>query len=120
MYSKIKKNPEVLFLLSVVFYWFSTAVILNPVAITFLLLGLIMMTRLYKMLSVIIGIIYGLLNFYLVFALLSEFYEFPNVTGQAIYMMFVGSAFISFNMFISVNLIINNIGENDSLHQAIE
>jgi len=118
MYSKIKENPEVLFLISVLFYWYCTSNILNPVAITLFIIGVVMMTKKYKMLAVIIGIVYAMLNCYMILALLSEFHEFPNINRQAIYMMFVGSAFIAFNLFISVNLVINNISESERLHQA--
>lgn len=117
MLQKIKENPEVLFILSVLFYWVSTSYFLNPVAIVLMILGLIMMLKKIKTLAVILGVLYLIINGYMVLALMSEFREFPDIDSQALLMLGVGSSFIAINIFIGLRLIINNIPMEEKVGQ---
>jgi len=105
----INQNPEVLFILSVLFYWVSTSSLLNPVAITLFIIGIIMMLKRFRTLAVVVGVVYLIINAYMILALMSEFGEFSEINSQALSMLAVGGAFIVVNIYIGLRLIINNI-----------
>jgi hypothetical protein len=109
MLKLIHNNPEILFIFSVLFYWFSTSYLFNPFAIVLFIVGLIMMTKKFKPLAIIVGFFYLMINAYMVLALISEFREFPNINSKAMLMMGVGSSFLAINFYISIRLILNNI-----------
>jgi hypothetical protein len=116
--SKFKKlNPAFLFIISVLFYWSSTANLFNPIALILLVLGVVLITKPIKALAVVIGVIFLIINLYLVLALLSEFREFPNITSKAVLMLGVGGAYIAFNIYISLRLIIYNLPSEDEAGQ---
>lgn len=86
--------PEYLLIAAVLFYWMSTAVILNPVAIillTGLLLQIIFKNRIT---GIIIPSILLLLSAYLLLALFSEFKEFPSFNAEAQVFLFIGLGFL--------------------------
>ena len=68
-----------------------------------------MMLKRFKPLAVGVGVIYLILNAYMILALLSEFKEFPEINSDALLMLGVGGAFIAINIYIGLRLIINNI-----------
>ncbi len=109
MLQKINQNLEVLFILSVLFYWISTSYFLNPVAITLMILGVIVLLKRFKVLAVVVGVIYLIINAYMVLALMSEFRAFSEINSKAILMLGVGGVFIAINIYICLRLIINNI-----------
>jgi len=109
MIRTIHNNPEFLFLLSVLFYWFSTSIILNPLAIVLFVIGIIMSLKTSRPLAVMIGFFFLMLNAYLILALISEFREFPELDGDALLMLGVGGAYIAFNFYVGIRLIITNI-----------
>ncbi|MFT6336750.1 MAG: hypothetical protein ACI86M_001702 [Saprospiraceae bacterium] len=113
----IKQNPEVLFILSVIFYWVSTSSLLNPVAITLFIISMIMMLKRYKPLAVGVGIVYLIINAYMILALLSEFREFLEINSDALLMLGVGGALIAINLYIGLRLIINNIPKEGKVGQ---
>ena len=118
MLKKIHNNPEILFILSVLFYWFSTSNILNPFAIVLLIIGIIMISKKFKPLAVIMGFFYLMINAYMILALLSEFNEFPVVNSDALLLIGVGSAFIAFNFYLGIRLIMKNIPQEGKLGQV--
>lgn len=109
MFQLTKRIPEILFLASVIFYWIAISFILNPVAIVLFVLALTMVFTDLKMLKVVVGVIYGLINGYMVLALISEFNEFPNLNIEAITLLLVGACFLAFNFYISFSLVIKNL-----------
>ncbi|MFT4534936.1 MAG: hypothetical protein ACJA1A_002152 [Saprospiraceae bacterium] len=109
MTKSIDQNPEILFILSVLFYWVSTSILLNPVAISLFILGLVMMLKRFKSLAVAVGVMYLIINAYMILALMSEFTEFPAINWDALVMLGVGGAFIAVNIYIGLRLMINNI-----------
>ena len=113
----INQNPEILFILSVIFYWVSTSHLLNPVAISLFIIGLVMMLKRFKTLAVVVGVIYLIINAYMILALVSEFREFPEINSDALVMLGVGGAFIVINIYIGLRLIINNVPNDGEVGQ---
>ena len=103
--------PEFVLMLSVLFYWYSTALLLNPVAI--LLMAVLILQLIFK--NQVVGIIIpssiALATAFLFLALISEFNEFESFTNDAALLLFVGLAFLgitalaSFGMFYKYALL---------------
>lgn len=102
MIKKIKSLiPELFLIAGVCYYWSLTALTLNWLAI--LLLGALLFLIFTK--NKIVGITFGaliiLVNVYLIFALLSEFHEFPEFNKKAQELLLFGSLFIGLNIFFA-------------------
>ncbi len=98
--------PEVYFILSTIYYWVLTGTTINPVAIAFLALLIIQMTIRNKISGIIIATIFILINIYMFFALLSEFYEFPIINTDGKRLLIVGSIFLGLNLLMAVFMLI--------------
>jgi maltodextrin utilization protein YvdJ len=93
--------PESLLIGSVLFYWISTANLLNPVAIVLILvLGLQMIFK-NRVVGLAIPIVLILASLFMVLALISELNEFPNFNADAQKMLLVGSAWLTATLFVS-------------------
>ena len=97
--------PEYLMICVILFYWYSTALLLNPVAIVFMVL---LVTQLFfknKIVGIILPSIMALAISFLFLALMSELSEFSSFNYKAGLMLVVGliflglSALASFAMF---------------------
>jgi hypothetical protein len=88
--------PEYLLVAAVIFYWASSGMIINPIAIgliTVLMLQIIFKNRIVGVLIPGLLIMTGL---YMLMALMSEFNEFPTFNSDAKKLLFVGlSYFVS-------------------------
>ena len=88
--NKLNSLPEILLLIPVLFYWYSTAYLLNPVAI--ILTAILIYQIIYR--NAVIGIIIpGLIIaacLFMILALMSELSEFPNFNADAKQMLTVG------------------------------
>jgi len=94
-------GPELYLLLSVLYYWSLTALVVNPIAIILaIVLGFQIWSR-NKALGIVISVIFLLLNFFLVLALLSELSEFTEFNKNAILLLTVGSLYLGLNIFFS-------------------
>ena len=108
---KISKNilyrlPEIYLLIAVLYYWILTANLLNPFAI--ILVGLLafqLKTRI-KITGITIAIVLLLLNFFMLFALMSELNEFPEFNSNAKTMALVGFSFFGINIFIGTAMLV--------------
>lgn len=97
----IDVGPELYLLLSVIYYWSLTALIINPLAISLaIVLGFQIWSR-NKALGIGISVVFLLLNFFLVLALLSELSEFTEFNKNAILLLTVGSLYLGLNIFFS-------------------
>jgi len=88
--------PEYLLIFAVIFYWGSAGKVINPVAIV-LIIGLIFQIIFKnRIVGIIIPSLLILTCFYMLWALISEFNEFPTFNSDAKKLLFVGlSYFIS-------------------------
>ncbi len=106
----IVKFPEYILILAVAFYWVSSALILNPVAIvllSFLILQLFLKSRLIGLL------ISGVLAFgccFMLLALFSEFREFPSFNSDAQQLLFVGLTLFLSTLFVAGLMIFKSLG----------
>jgi magnesium-transporting ATPase (P-type) len=107
--NKIKQTalqlPEYLLIAAVVFYWISSAVVFNPLAI--ILIAVLVLQIIFK--NRIVGLVIpGLLImacFYMLLALMSEFNEFPTFNADARKLLVVGLSFFLSTIAVSVLMI---------------
>lgn len=94
--------PEILMLIFVLFYWFSTSYLLNPVAIILTIVITFLLVTKNQITGIILGSVILLANLYLILALLSDV-----VNQKADFKLIVfGALFIGVGILISVWLIV--------------
>lgn len=96
--NKIKFVPEVYFLLSIVFYWYSTGLLLNVIAIGLMTILVYQLITRKKVTGMIISILFLLLSFFLILALFSELSEFNEFNDDAKTMALVGFSYLFLNL----------------------
>lgn len=102
----LKLLPEYLLIVAVVFYWISTANVINPYAII-LISGLILQIVFKnKTIGIIIPSLLIAFSLLLIFALFSELSEFPTFNREAKKLLFIGLAFFMITIFFSVIMIV--------------
>jgi hypothetical protein len=94
------ESPEYLLVLAVIFYWSSSA-ILNPIAITLLIVLVCQIIYKNKVVGIIIPTLLILSSLYMLLALLSEFREFPTFNYEAKKLLFVGLTFFISTIIVS-------------------
>lgn len=82
--------PELILIGATLFYWVSTAVLFNPVAIVIMLVLLFQLKFKNKIAGVILSSLLLLICTYMLLALGSELSEFPTFNADAGRMLFVG------------------------------
>ncbi len=92
--SFLKKQPEILFMGVILFYWVSTAVVFNPIAISLMVLFALQLRIQNRKMGVLLPSIILLICAYLLLALFSEFREFPAVNTEALVLLSVGLLFL--------------------------
>lgn len=102
--SKIKlllAAPEYLLVLAVLFYWMSSAVVFNPVAI--ILFSILILQIIFKnpIVGLIIPIMLIIICLYMLLALFSEFNEFPVFDADAKQLLFVGLTYFLSTIIVS-------------------
>jgi hypothetical protein len=100
----LKKYPEYCFLAISLIFWASTLQLFNPIAIVVVLLSVLMVWSQNKSVANFISIVYGLMTFYFLLALLSEFSEFPQMDSSAWSLISVGSLIVLANVLIIYGL----------------
>ncbi len=107
MISNIKKSFTEYYLIgSVLFYWFFTASIFNPVAIGLLIILGLQLVYQKKGMGFTIGSIFLLLNLFMVLALLSELREFTEFSSSFYELLIVGSLYLGLNILVSLGMIV--------------
>ena len=96
-------------IISVLYYWFETPTLLNPVAI-----GLILIFGLHLFVAkgatkLIFPTIFILLNLFMYLALFSEFSEFTTVNKEALTLLIVGGLYFGINIICGVVIILEVI-----------
>lgn len=107
MIQKLKSLIPELFLIGATFYYWSlTALVINWLALALLAILLVLVFSQNKILGIAIGVFIFVINTYLIFALLSEFYEFSEFNDKAKTLLLMGSLFIGLNLVFSIWLLI--------------
>ena len=98
--------PEIYLIASVLFYWISTANLLNLVAISLLVALSILFVWKIDLLGIIIAALFLMLSMFMVLALISELSEFSVFNSEAVLMFFVGGIWLGLNIWLSVMMIL--------------
>lgn len=102
-------SPELYMIAGVFFYWFSTANLLNPIAIVLLIiLGWQVYTQKFWS-GILIASVFMMLNLYMVLALVSELSEFTSATSSFYQLLIVGSLFLGGNLLAGFFMILKYI-----------
>ena len=92
----ILQLPEYLLIAAVLFYWFSTGLAVNYIAIGLIIVLILQIIFKNRIVGIIIPSILVMISFYMLLALMSEFNEFLTFSSDAKELLFVGlSYFIS-------------------------
>ena len=110
--SYFKLVPEIYFLISVLFYWFSAAVFLNPVAITLMVIFILQLIFQNKSSGIIIALFLLPINLYMILAIVSEFNKFPVVNAEAKTLLCVGLLYFGLNIAMGIVMCIKYFSGN--------
>lgn len=101
--------PELYLVMAILFYWVSTATLLNPIA--FILLVLVVSQLIFnkKGIGIFLASFLIILNLYMFLALFSELSEFSAFTVSAQKLLFIGSGFLILNLVMSIKLLLKHI-----------
>lgn len=114
-FSFLIQIPEYILMAAVLFYWFSSSNLTNPVAIGLLFVLVLQSFWKNRFLGILISAILALTSCYMLLALFSELQEFPSFNADAQQLLFVGLTFLCTTLFTSGLLIVKTIGMKDNL-----
>lgn len=98
-YNKVKKViPELYLILAVLYYWSLTASLLNPIAISLLLVLVYQIITRKQILGIVIATVLILASVYLILALLSELSEFIEFNDDAKELAIFGVLYLGLNI----------------------
>lgn len=98
--------PELYLVASTLFYWVSTAHLLNPFAIFLLAILCSLFIWKSKILGLVISFVMLTLSIFMVFALISELKEFRSFNGEAKIMLIVGTLWLGLNMVSGIFMLV--------------
>jgi len=93
--------PESLLIVSVLFYWVSTANTLNPIAIGLVLVLILQIIFKNKVVGIIISLVLILACIFMLLALFSELNEFQTFNSEAQTLLFIGLAYFLLTIGVS-------------------
>lgn len=97
--------PEYLLITSVLFYWISTGLALNFIAISLLTIIISQIIIKNKVIGIIIPSLLIILSLYMILAVISEVREFPSFNVEARTLLAVGLAYFLTTILISIIMI---------------
>lgn len=100
---------EITLVISVLFYWFNTSTLLNPIAIVLLL---ILFAQIYfknPISGLILPVIIGFASLFMTLVLISELNEFPTFDSNAQIMTIVGLSWIIITLLAAVIMLFGYI-----------
>src|SRR5690349_12483651 len=89
--------PELYLLASALFYWISTSIFLNPLAIVLVMVLSTLFIWKNTTLGVIVSLLFLLLSLYMILALMSEIAKFSTFTRNAKLMLGVAGTWLGLN-----------------------
>lgn len=101
--------PEIYLILATLFYWISTATLLNPIAFVLLILVVSQLIFNKKGMGVFVSCILIVINLYLFLALFSELREFSSFTSSAQKLLFIGGGFLTLNILMAIKLLLKHV-----------
>lgn len=117
---KISLNlPEYLLIAAVIFYWTSSGMVINPIAIGLIIVLILQIIFKNRIVGVLIPSLLIMTSLYMLMALMSEFNEFPTFNSDAKKLLFVGLSYFISTMTVSGIMIYKYITkETKNGHQA--
>ena len=100
---------ESILVISVLFYWFSTNTLLNPIAIVLLLILLAQMYFKNNISGLILPVCIGFISLYMLLAIISELNEFPSFDSNAQIMAVVGLPWIVITLLAATTILLSYI-----------
>ena len=97
----ILQLPEYLLITAVLFYWFSTGLAVNYIAIGLIIVLILQIIFKNRIVGIIIPIILVMICLYMLLALMSEFKEFLTFSSDAKELLFVGLSYFISTIIIS-------------------
>ena len=99
LFNKVKNViPELYLILAVLYYWSLTASLLNPIAISLLLVLVYQIITRKQILGIVIATVLILASGYLILALLSELSEFSEYNDDAKELAIFGFLYLGLNI----------------------
>ena len=98
--------PEIIIIISIIYYWVMTATFLNPIALILLLVLTILIICRSALMGILISGLFLLLNLYMVLALFSELSEFPTFNKDAQIMLLFGATYLGLNIFLAIIMLL--------------
>ena len=89
----ILQLPEYLLIAAVLFYWFSTGLAVNYIAIGLIIVLILQIIFKNRIVGIIIPSILVMISLYMLLALMSEFNEFLTFSSDAKELLFVGLSY---------------------------
>lgn len=115
MSSIIKKSfAEYYLIASVLFYWFFTATVVNPIAIGLLIILGFQLAFQKSVSGIAIASIFLVLNLFMVLALLYELGEFTEFTTSFYELLIVGFLYLGLNIWVSSRMILKYTKQHTS------
>ena len=97
----ILQLPEYLLIAAVLFYWFSTGLAVNYIAIGLIIVLILQIIFKNRIVGIIIPSILVMISLYMLLALMSEFKEFLTFSSDAKELLFVGLSYFISTIIIS-------------------
>lgn len=101
------KYAEYLLILAVIFYWYFTASLFNPIAIGLLTVMVFQIIFKNKVSGIMIPLLFILLSFFMLVALTSELREFTLFNADAKTMLIVGLLYLGFTIICATGMFLN-------------
>lgn len=101
--------PELYLILAVLYYWSLTSLVINPIALVLLGVLIFQILKKKQVSGIIIALIFILLNFYMILALLSELSEFLEFNDKAQQLAIVGFLYLGFNIVVGSFMLVKYI-----------
>lgn len=105
----LKALPEYYLLALALIYAYSPSLDISPIALILVAIFLLQLIFKNNISGIIIGVVFFLINFYMIFALIDEFSEFPAFDLKAKSLLFGGLAIIGINLYMAGLLISKNL-----------
>ncbi|MBA5792620.1 hypothetical protein H1R17_01120 [Flavobacterium sp. xlx-214] len=101
------KYAEYLLVLTIIFYWYFTSNLFNPIAIGLLVVMALQIIFKNKVSGIMIPLLFILLSLYMLLALLSELREFSAFNADAKTMLISGLLYLGFTIMCATGMFLN-------------
>ena len=108
--------PEFILVASILFYWYFTSTLLNPIAIILIITLLLQIILKNRVLGIIIASFLILASSYMILALMSELNKFTSFNSNAKKILFVGLPYLIITASSAIMMIYKNSSKTRKLN----